>query len=184
MGVKITSLTQIPSDLDLSYYVYLLTSGYPYGVERGLRRSFEIFAREAGEGDFVAFEGLVGEFGGEVMNAYSIDGIDVDEILPALLISTVNPHQFKAVHSIDKSGPFQENERVILVSLRQLCSKEDDVYDLVRSIIQDMREGKELSNFASNDERKTKFLDAMVLEPNFVGLGVNLKELWNYLRRK
>ena len=46
MGVKVTSLAQIPSDLDLGYFVYLLTSQYPYEVDRGLRRAFDIFARE------------------------------------------------------------------------------------------------------------------------------------------
>lgn len=180
MGVKVTSLAQIPSDLDIPYFIYLLTSHYPYRIDGALRKSFNIFAKEAGKRDFVAFEGLVGEFGGEVMNAYSIDGIPNDEILPAILISTVNPHQFKAVQGIDKIGPFQKNEKVILISLRELCSSEDDVFDIVRQLILDMREKKDLSNFSIVRTKKTKFLDALILEPNFSGVGVKVKELWKY----
>jgi hypothetical protein len=182
MGVKISSLTQIPSDLDIPYFVYLLTSNYPYLTDRALRKSFNIFAKEAGTKDFVAFEGLVGEFGGEVMNAYSIDGIPNEEILPAILISTVNPHQFKAVRSIDTSGPFKMNEKVILISLRELCRSEDDVFDIVQKLIRDMREKKDISNLSIVKSKKTKFLDALILEPNFSGVGVKLKELWNYLK--
>jgi hypothetical protein len=184
MGVKITSLAQIPSDLTIPYFVYLLTSNYPTRVDRGLRRSFEIFAKQAGERDFVAFEGLVGEFGGEVMNAYSIDGIPVDDILPAILISTVNPHQFMIARSIDRSGPFKEQEKVILISLRQACESEDDVYNLVGQLIRDMKEGRDLSSFAVSKTKRTQFLDALVLEPNFAGVGVNLKQLWKFFRRR
>ena len=103
--------------------------------------------------------------------------------MPAILISTVNPHQFKAVNSIDESGPFKKSEKVILISLREQCKSGDDVFEVVRQIIQDMKGKKDLSNFSVTKTKKTKFLDALILEPNFSGLGVKLKELWKYFKR-
>ena len=92
--------------------------------DKALDEAFEALAQKAGERDFVVIQGLTREFGGEVMNAYSIDGISEDEILPAILISSVNPHRFEEVRSIDKSGPFKPREPVVLISYQATTLKE------------------------------------------------------------
>ena len=112
MGVKITSIAHIPSDVDIPYSVYLMTSQYPFESNMALQEAFDILACEASEHDFVVLQGLTHEFSGEVMNAYSIDGILVDDLLAAILISTVNPHQFEQVRSIDTRGPCRSDEGV------------------------------------------------------------------------
>jgi hypothetical protein len=81
MGVKITSIAQIPSDADIPYFVYLLHSRYPFEADKALDEAFEILAQQAGERDFVVIQGLTREFGGEVMNMYSIDGIPEEDWL-------------------------------------------------------------------------------------------------------
>ena len=184
MGVKVTSIAQIPSDLDIAYYIYLLVSRFPYPSSRALERAFDIMAREAGTGDFVALQGTTHEFGGEVMNAYSVDGIPVDEILPAVLITSVNPHQFEQVRSIDTTGPFQPGERVVLISLRDENITEGYVFKLLEGIIADIRAGKELRNFSCATNKKSRFLDALILEPNFYGVGFKPKEIWDFLSGK
>ncbi len=184
MGVKITSIAQIPSDVDIPYYVYLLTSQYPFESNMALQEAFDILAREASEHDFVVLQGLTHEFGGEVMNAYSIDGIPVDDLLAAILISTVNPHQFEQVRSIDTRGPFRRDERVVFISLRQEHPSRDDVFRLVQQVLSDVRAGRDLSDFACVQGGRTKFLDSLVIQPNFSGVGVDLKTLWDFLRGK
>ncbi len=47
MGVKSTSIAHIPSDVDIPYYVYLLTSQYPFESNMALQEAFDILAREA-----------------------------------------------------------------------------------------------------------------------------------------
>jgi hypothetical protein len=181
MGVKITSLAQIPSDADIPFYVYLLHSHYPFEADKALDEAFEIIAQQAGERDFVVIQGLTREFGGEVMNAYSIDGIPEDEVLPAILISTVNPHRFEEVHSIDKSGPFRPRERVVLISLRQQHSRRDEVFGLLQKVIADIKAGRELRDFEVSKDKKTKFLDSLILQPNVSGVGIDFKALWSFL---
>lgn len=184
MGVKISSLAQIPADIDIKYYVYLLTSHFQYEADIALREAFDILAREAGKQDFVVIQGYVGEFGGEVMNAYSIDGLDSKEILPALLISSVNPHKFKKVTSIDREGPFRQDEKIILISLKQKGITRDDVYRIIESILKDIKKGEKLSNFEVSKTKRTRFLDALILEPNFAGFGIDLKKIWKFLSEK
>jgi len=184
MGVKISSLAQFPADIDIKYYVYLLTSHFQYEADIILREAFDILAKEAAKHDFVVIQGYVGEFGGEVMNAYSIDGLDSKEILPALLISSVNPHQFKRVTSIDRDGPFRQDERVLLISLKQKDITRDDVYRTIESTLKDIKKGEKLSNFEVCKTKHTNFLDALILEPNFAGVGVDLKKIWKFLHER
>ena len=99
MGVKITTIAQIPSEIEIPYFIYFLTSRFPYRSSRALHKAFDVMAQEAGIGDFVVLQGVTHEFGGEVMNAYSIDGIPADDILPAILITSVNSHQFEKLHT-------------------------------------------------------------------------------------
>ena len=184
MGIKISSLAQIPADLEMKYYIYLLTSEFPYSYNTALENSLEILARNARAKDFIVIKGLVGEFGGEVMNAHSVDGLESDETLPAILISSVNPHKFKQARSIDRNGPFKEQERVIIISLKEEARTEDDVYKIVETILNDILKGEELSEFEINNAKRTRFIDALVLEPNFSGVGIKLKTLWEFLSKK
>ena len=184
MGVKVTSIAQIPLDLDIAYYIYLLTSRFPYLSSLALEQAFDVMAREAGTGDFIALQGTTHEFGGEVMNAYSIDGIPVEKILPAVLITSVNPHKFEQIRSIDTTGPFKPKERVVLISLRNENITEEHVFKLLEGIIADIRAGKKLCNFSCATNKKSKFLDALILEPNFYGIGFKPKEIWSFLSGK
>jgi len=130
MGVRITSLAEIPYDAERGYFIYLLHGHAPTEVNEALQQSFDILAKEAGQYNYVVIMGYTGEFGGEVMNQYSIDGLDTFETLPAILISTVNPHQFEKITSISKNKPFKQNEKVVLISLKQRTRTKDEVFNL------------------------------------------------------
>ncbi len=181
MGIRINSLVEIPKDAERGFFVYLLHGNTPTRINQALEKSFDILAKEASQSNFVVVMGYTGEFGGEVMNHYSVDGLDSYETLPAILISTVNPHQFKDINSINKGKPFRENEKVVLISLKQKAQTEDDVFNMVTDILRDLKSGTELRNFAVTQDKKTNFLDALILEPNLSGVGINLNStLSNY----
>ena len=184
MGVKITSLAQIPSNVEIPFYIYLLTSQYPFETNKALHEAFDVLSYEAGERDFVVIQGLTREFGGEVMNAYSIDGLPVDEVLPAILITTINPHQFEKVRSINKNGPFKANERIVLISLRRNNTRRDDVFHLLQKVVCDIKSGRSLNDFEVAKDKKTKFLDSLIIQPNISGVGIDLRTLWMFLRGK
>ena len=57
--------------------------------------NFDKFAEHASKNNFVIFKGLPGShFDDEVLSWHHINGEDAEDILPAVLITTENPHFF------------------------------------------------------------------------------------------
>lgn len=75
---------------------------------------------------------------------------------------------------------------MILIPLRQVCKTSSDVASLIERIFQDIRDRKELSGFEVAQEmqrgKNGAITDALILQPNFSGLGINFNYIINFLR--
>lgn len=76
--------------------------------------------------------------------------------------------------------------KVGLIPLRKACNSTTDVATLINKIFNDIREKKALVDFEVAKELKKgkngAVVDALILQPNFAGLGVDLKYLFSFLR--
>src|SRR4051794_1314521 len=78
------------------------------------------------------------------------------------------------------------HERIILIPIRKTCKNETDVSDLIDRVVRNIRERKALSDFSvaqtMNAGESHVITDALILQPNFAGVGVDLKLLAQFLQ--
>ena len=190
MGLKIHSLGRVSSDIDRSYFIYLLDYGWDEPLSRGLRRNFDKMASLASRHDAIVIAGFDGEeFTNEVFSYHRINGQPGEEILPAILITTCHPHRFAEQNEFPRrSRRFHQalfDDRMVLIPLRGLCKTESDVTDVIERLFQDVRERKSLPSFESHRQiargNRDALVDAVILQPNVAGVGVDLKAIGNFL---
>ncbi len=118
-------------------------------------------------------------FEDEVFSYHEVNGLDGNEILPAILISTINPHAFNEQH---KFGRYRDDDKLIIIPLRKFVDNSDQVYGFVRKLLAELKAGKNLSDIEVIKPRSRsigkRLLDSIVLQPNFIGIGVDLKSLF------
>ena len=77
---------------------------------------------------------------------------------------------------------------MILIPLKKFCSTTTDVVSLVEKIFNDIRAHKDLEDFRIYREMKKGFgraiADAIILEPNFGGIGFSFSKMIEYFRKK
>ena len=83
------------------------------------------------------------EFVSEVFSVYvddpqfsyqSVNGEPGEEVLPALMITTIHPTQFQETYPgyrFAKAGPGQADDKLILIPLRTVCQSATEVVALV-----------------------------------------------------
>lgn len=190
MGLKIHSLGRMPSEINRSYFVYLLDYGWDDPLSRGLRCNFDRMASLASQNDAIVVAGFDGEeFANEVFSWHRINGQPGEQILPAILITTCHPHQFAEQNELPQRSQHHRqalfDDRMVLIPLRGLCKTETDVTDLVERIFRDIHDKKNLTAFevhrriAQGD--RGSFVDTLILQPNFAGMGIDLKALGRFL---
>jgi hypothetical protein len=190
MGLKIHSLGRVPSDIDRAYFVYLLDYGWDEPLSRGLRANFDKMASLASRNNAIVIAGFDGEeFTNEVFDYHRINGQPGNEILPAILITTCHPHKFAEQNQFPARSRFHENavydDRMVLIPLKPACRSETDVADLVEKIFRDIKERKQLSEFEIHRQivrgDRGALVDALVLQPNMAGIGLDLKVIGRFL---
>ncbi len=76
----------------------------------------------------------------------------------------------------------------MLISIKELCKTTTDVIELINKIFSDIESKKELVDFSVAQELKAGFsgavVDALILEPNAFGMGINLKKIINFFSKK
>ncbi|MBY0279413.1 hypothetical protein K2Z84_29100 [Candidatus Binatia bacterium] len=190
MGLKVHSLARLPSDTDRDYFVYLLDYGWDEPLSRGLRGNFDRLADIASRHRAVVVTGFDGEeFTNEVFSWHQINGQPGEEILPAILVTTCHPHRFAEQNDFPrrstrhKGGLF--SDRMVLIPLRSVCRTETDVTAVIERIVTDIREKRQLPDFdvhhvLAKGERGA-LTDALILQPNLAGVGVDLRALGKFL---
>jgi hypothetical protein len=186
MGLYVHSLGELPANAERAYYIYVLDFGWdePLGkaLSQNLQRMMDLASRNAA----VVIKGLdSNHFENEVFSYHGVNGEPADEILPAILITTLHPKYFKEQNS--RYSKEELHDKLILIPLRKVCSTSDEITVLIAKIFRDIAEKKELADFSIQRQLKKKdafrtFFDAFVLEPNISGIGIDLKKLGSFFK--
>ena len=184
MGLMIHSLGEIPADAQRGYFVYLLDYGWDEPLGEVLFKNFDRMADQASRNNSVVLRGLVGShFVDEVLSWHQVNGQPADKILPAILVTTRNPHDFRNAEMAERNGDGKQHP-MLLVPLRDACKSTSDVATLIERMFSDIRDGKELSQFQISQEmqrgQKGALADALILRPTISGVGVDLKQIFTW----
>ncbi|MCC6597669.1 MAG: hypothetical protein IT559_02640 [Alphaproteobacteria bacterium] len=188
MGLMIHSLDNIPESARRDYFIYLLDYGWDEPISDALRRNFDHMAHQSANNKAVIIKGTVGEhFRNEVFSWHKINGLNAEDILPALLISNNHPLYFRDHEHGEQWGGRLLNEstesdmKLIIIPFRKFCKTKTEVVKLIQEVFKDIKEEKELASFSIAKKMKAghghAIADALILEPNIAGIGVNLKKL-------
>ena len=183
MGLHIHNLGNLPVDAEREYFIYMLDYGWHEPLSEAMRANFTNMARLASKSKSVVIAGVEPiHFENEVFSYHGINGEHGDEILPALMITTLHPRYFKeSNHARRASGEI--DDKLLLIPLKKCCKTTSDVVSLIHKIFKDIESKKELTAFAIQKEIRKKsgwraVTDAVILEPNVSGVGIDLKKLF------
>ena len=181
MGLMVHSLGELPAEAVRGYFVYLLDYGWSEPLGDALSSNFNRMAEQASRNNAVVIRGVVGEhFADEVLSWHHVNGKPAEDILPAILVTSRNPHDFReSVPSDNAVHP------LLLIPLRAACNSTSDVALLSERLFSDIRAGTELSKFQIAEEQKRgkagALTDALILRPTVAGVGVDLKQIFSWL---
>ena len=78
--------------------------------------------------------------------------------------------------------------KMVLLPLKKFCKTETDVVGLVQLIFKDIKAEEPLGSFKVAREIKAapfdRAYDALVLEPNIMGIGIDIKKVLTFLKPK
>lgn len=183
MGLKISTIAEIPENVERSYYLYILDYyNWDEPISNTLRNSFDKIAKFAAENDSVAIQGIPeSHFYSELMSWESINGVDPKELLPALMVTTIHPKYFldgNNKHSYSAKIP---EDKLVFIEIGKVCKTSQDVIKLIEKVFQDIKDKKEIKDFKIKKELKGgvgKIInDTIILEPNIAGIGVNINNI-------
>jgi len=188
MGLMIHSLGELPANVERDYFVYLLDYGWEEPLSEGLKRNFDRMAEKASKHNAVVLCGVGRDhFSDEVLSWHHVNGQPGEEILPAILITTCNPHRFHE-RCFQDSPNAKAEDRMLLIPLRKSCNTTSDVVNLVDKLFRDIKEKKQLTDFEVRKELKKghngALVDALILQPNISGVGINLNAIIDFFSRK
>jgi hypothetical protein len=189
MGLMIHSLGELPLNAKRDYYVYLLDYGWHEPLGDMLLTNFYSMAAEASRNNAAVIKGVVGShFEDEVLSWHSVDGRPAEEILPAILITTRHPDEFRQHGRNWRKERELHADRLLLIPLKEVCKSTTDVADLIAKIFKDIRTKQALADFevakTLTKGKKGAVVDALILKPNFHGIGLDLNSIINFFRRK
>ncbi len=191
MGLKISTIAAIPKNVERDYYLYILDYyNWDEPISNALRNSFDKIAKFAAENNTVAIQGIPeSHFYSELLSWESINGIEPEKLLPALMITTIHPKYFLDRDNKKKSKKEKiPEDKLVFLEIGKICNTPQDVIKLIEKIFQDIKEKKEIKDFQVKKELKSginKVLnDAIILEPNIAGVGVNINNLFKFLSKK
>jgi hypothetical protein len=194
---------RLPAELERDYYLYVLDYGWEEPISEALRQNFRRMAHLAAQNNAVVIAGT--EPRGFVEQVFSvhvddpqfswleINGQDGESILPAIMITTIQPVKFKETnpgYRFPENTPGSADDKIILIPLQPLCKTGTEVVALIERLFADIAAKKALIDFAvaeriESKSRRGSYSDAVILKPTVWGMGVDLKELlktWNTKR--
>ena len=171
------------------YYVYLLDYGWDEPLGKAIRSNFERMAANASSNNAVVIQGVVGShFEDEVLSWHSIDGQPGETILPAILITTRHPDEFRQFGRTWKSEGKIHDDRLLLIPLREVCKTATDVADIIDKIFRDIKGKQALADFEVAEKltkgKKGALVDALILKPNYLGVGIDLNFIIDFFKKR
>jgi hypothetical protein len=187
--------------VESDYYLYVLDYGWHEPLGEALHANFRLMADLAAKNKAVVLAGTDSRaFADEMLAVHfddpqfswsNINGESGEEILPALMISTIHPQRFREESRgyrprISSQG--LADEKLIIIPLREACKNTTEVVALIERIFRDIAAQKPLTDFAVAKEVKAgkggAISDALILKPSLWGMGVDLRELARNFRAK
>lgn len=188
MGLYVNSVSDLPFSESRSYYLYVLDYyNWDEPISNTLKANSDRIAAICAANDAVMIRGLPdSHFGSEVLSWVKINGQGPGTILPALMITTVHPKYFIDANNAEPEKEIEDS--LILISIRDACKTPGDVISLLEKIFIDIKERKKIQDFSiARELRKGEdgaLVDALLLEPNFAGVGVDVKKLVSWAKNK
>ncbi len=201
MGLYVHSLSRLPLGMERDYYLYVLDYGWHEPLGDALHANFRRMSDLAAKNKAVVIAGTDSrEFADEISSVHfdseqfswsRINGENGDDILPALMISTIHPQKFRE-HTPQYRPKITPNgladDKMILIPLRATCKDTTDVMSLIERIFRDIADKKPLAGFAIakeiNADTRGAISDAIILKPTLWGVGLDLKEVWHALKKR
>ncbi len=194
MGLYVHSLSRLPLGLERDYYLYVLDYGWDEPLGQALHANFRRMADLAAKSKAVVVAGTDSRaFTDEILSVHvddpqfswsNINGENGEDILPAIMISTIHPQKFQIEapgYRFPKIGKGTADEKIILIPLRNVCKNTTEVVALIERIFRDISAGKPLQDFSIAKEinagNSGAYSDALILKPTLWGLGLDIKEL-------
>lgn len=194
MGLYIHNLSRLPMGVESDYYLYVLDYGWHEPLGDALHANFRLMADLAAKNKAVVLAGTDSRaFADEMLAVHfddpqfswsNINGESGEEILPALMISTIHPQRFREENRGYRprlSSRGMADEKLIIIPLREACKNTTEVVALIERIFRDVAAKKPLTDFAVAKEIKAgsggAISDALILKPSLWGMGVDLREL-------
>ena len=183
MGLLVHNLGNLPNTIDgRDYYIYVLDYGWKEPLTDTLKANFNNMARLASKTRSVVVAGIEPiHFANDVFSWHGINGEDGENILPAIMITTLTPSYFWE-HNDEYRKSGEINDKLLLIPLKAVCKTSDDVIQLIKSIFNDIKEKKFLSGFAVaksiNKNPIKRIADAVILEPSFSGIGIDIRKIF------
>ena len=189
MGLYIQTLDDIPEEITIEkdYYLYLLEYNWNEPIGEALANNYSNLVNLSSEAKSVVIRSTKRtHFTDEVLSWHNINGLkNTEELLPAILITNKHPSYFKIGNT--NKDLSQKEFKFILIPLRKVCKTTSDMIKIIEEIFKDINENKEISNFKISKELNKGFgktlVDSLILEPNFNGVGIKLKDIVNYFKR-
>jgi hypothetical protein len=183
MGLHIHSLSKIPRDLEKDWFLYLLEYGPQEPFTKAMNACFDEMANWASTGNAVVIKGTVPvHFTDEVFSWHQIAGLDGDEVLPAIMISTINPSVFNEFNKAQAKRRYEPSDQVVIVPLRDFTENVDQVYSFVRKLLRELSSERRLTDLSMVVTKKRKLgariLSAIKLAPSISGVGIDLRTLF------
>lgn len=194
MGLYVHSLSRLPLGLERDYYFYVLDYGWDEPLGQAVQANFRRMADLAAKNKAVVIAGtdsrafadeiLSVHFDGPHLSWSNINGENGEEVLPALMITTIHPQTFKSEVPGFKPGKIGKglaNDKMVLIPLRNFCKDTTEVVALIERIFRDIAAKKPLDGFAIAKEIRGgvdgAYSDAFILKPGIWGIGIDVKEL-------
>ncbi len=193
MGLMVHSLENIPETKNRDYFIYLLDYGWDEPISKAIRDNFDNMAKIASKNRSVVIKGTeLAHFENEVFSWHKINNEDAKDLLPALLITNTHPRYFRDYGATWKGNHFVRSDedskmKLIIIPFKKFCKTSTEVITLIQKIFEDIDNKKDLSSFQVAKELKqgnnNAIVDALILEPNFYGVGLNIKKIINYVKK-
>lgn len=190
MGLHVQSLENIPEvRVHKDYFIYLLDYGWNEPLGEALMKNYENMARIAAENKAVVIRGTNRvHFEDEVLSWHNVNGENAEEILPAILITNRHPRKFKESYSSKGEEHIEKDLKLILIPLKKFCQSTSEVVTLIEKLFNDIKDQKDLDDFRVSKEIRKGFgralADAVILEPNFAGMGFSFSKMIEYFKNK
>jgi hypothetical protein len=188
MGLHVHSVSDLPLSESRAYYLYVLDYySWDEPVSNSLQANISKIASFCAANDAVMIKGLPdSHLYSDVLSWVGINGQEPGTVLPALLITTAHPRYF--IEADNQQHPKEIRESMVFLKIRDICKTPGDVVDLLEKVFADIKGKKKIRDFSITRELRAgergALVDALILEPNISGLGIDVKKLVSWFKSR